>query len=194
MAQTDDYDQPFRVTRRTRMDTRGINNARWSPLLCVLVALTGIACQASPERTKNEADIVIGRILAPPEIKTEPGFTASVLVPPGFMYDPLQLMPRPDGTVWVNDDGGEPEGAAGTPRTGGFIWGIDQQGHVSTIVDATRMLPPTGADVAPDGFGKWGGQILTLSFPVAASQQRRSRGETAENFLVMAVDPLDFLY
>src|SRR5260370_34679911 len=54
----------------------------------------------------SEASRIVGRLLARPQTKAAPGFSTRIVVPPGDLYDPLQMMPRGD-QVWVNDDGGE---------------------------------------------------------------------------------------
>ena len=41
---------------------------------------------------KDEVKRLTDRLLAVPTIRTEPGFTASVLVKPGYLYDPVWLM------------------------------------------------------------------------------------------------------
>src|SRR6266568_1656131 len=58
-----------------------------------------------------------------PRIHTVPGLNATVVVPPGTMYDPLYVIPRPDGSVWVNDDGGV------SGERGGYVWVVDKNGH-----------------------------------------------------------------
>jgi hypothetical protein len=61
-----------------------------------------------PPPVRNELKRLTARLLTPPTLKPEPGFTARVLVPPGNVYDPLWMLPRGD-TIWINDDGGEEE-------------------------------------------------------------------------------------
>src|SRR5688500_5963615 len=54
----------------------------------------------------RELDRVLRRVMAPPQIRTEDGFSARVLLPPGEMYDPLFMRDHGD-TVWISDDGGQ---------------------------------------------------------------------------------------
>ena len=151
-------------------------------MVALLLALVATACGTRLPRG-SEADLLISRLLALPQIKTEAGFKAKIFVPPGHMYDPLQIMPREDGTMWVNDEGGAPYGPE-PPRTGGVIWKVDRRGKVSMLVDKTRMLPPEGAAVAPDDFGKWGGQIFITTYPAVQSDPA-----SGGNSVIMAVDP-----
>ena len=122
----------------------------------------------------REIDRVLETLLAPPMVQTAPGFSATVLVPPGELYDPLTMISRGD-VVWVNDDGG----------TGphGRIWEIDREGHVSVAVEAERMNASTGFDVAPPGFGDHGGRIFTLS------QQEFYGPGVRRNHVIEVVDP-----
>lgn len=96
-------------------------------------------------------------LLAPPPLKAEQGFAASIFVPPGRLFDPLSVIPRPDGTLWVNDDGD----VAG--MRGGDIWSVDAKGGVRHLIGPERLMPMTGFDVAPPGFGAWAGQIFTIA-------------------------------
>lgn len=92
--------------------------------------------------------------MSPPSIQTEAGFSATVLVPPGELYDPLTMIKHGD-VVWVNDDGGN--------GTGGRIWAIDKQGRVSDVIPKEELFPTIGFDIAPPGFGSYDGKILTFS-------------------------------
>lgn len=96
-------------------------------------------------------------MLTSPTITATAGVTATLVVPPGTMYDPLSVLPRPGRTLWINDDGG-----VSGPR-GGYVWTVDQRGRTGVLIDANRMMPSTGVDIAPKGFGAWGGQLFTLS-------------------------------
>src|SRR5258706_10402996 len=149
-------------------------------LAALLLAVT-VSCEqrsqpsAAPSAARErEVDRVLKITLAPPVIHTEPGFTATVLVPPGELYDPLTLIPH-NGVVWVNDDGG-------TGRHG-RIWAIDKQGGVSVAVSADRLLPSIGFDFAPDGFGAYAGKILTLS------QQEFYSAGARKSHIIQAFDP-----
>jgi hypothetical protein len=51
----------------------------------------------------SEAARVAARLLALPRIKATPEFTARIVVPPGDLYDPLQMVPRGD-QVCVNGE------------------------------------------------------------------------------------------
>ena len=120
--------------------------------LGVSVATLGLACETAPEpgtaRPEHEAastgpareiDQVLETLLVPPTIQTASGFRATVLVPPGELYDPLTMIPHGD-VVWVNDDGGT--------GPNGRIWDVDQQGRVSVVVAADRLNASTGFDIA----------------------------------------------
>jgi len=111
----------------------------------------------------TEAERVAARLLAAPKIKAAPGFTTRIVVPPGDLYDPLQMVPH-DDQVWVNDDGGE----AG--RGGGRLVAIDRLGKVSVIAAPDKMLPDVGMDVATENFGSFGGQIFLLTQPAAGEK------------------------
>ncbi|MGH6797244.1 MAG: hypothetical protein ACREDI_02530 [Roseiarcus sp.] len=123
--------------------------------------MAGMNLQASAE---TEAQRVVARLLAPPVIKTAPGFSAEVLVPPGQLYDPLFAFPH-DGAVWLTDDGGEAEGPAG--RTGSRVVSVDAHGHVSVIVPYTTTVPMIAGNFAPPGFGNLAGQLIMFSQPKA---------------------------
>ncbi len=111
---------------------------------------------------KDELKSLTDRLLASPTIHTESGFTASVLVPPGQLYDPLWMVSQ-NGEVWLNDDGGE-EGDKGSR-----IMAIGKDGALSVIVALGRSLPTTGFGIAPEGFGAFGGQLFTLAQPEVAA-------------------------
>lgn len=153
-------------------------------VLLGIAASAGVARQASPPQFPPAAipDVAAKGEGGPalyetPRIHTAPGLSATVVVPPGTMYDPLYVIPRPDGSVWINDDGG----VAG--KRGGYVWLVDSKGRVSPLVDASRMLPATGFDIAPRSFGKLGGQLLTLSTPSA------QRIATRQNHIIESVPP-----
>jgi hypothetical protein len=125
----------------------------------------------------HEAQLVVNRLLAPPSISTEPGFTARLLVPPGELYDPLFMVPRGNNTVWMNDDGKEigPHGSR--------ILEFSLDGKFSVLVGADKLLPVTGIDVAPADFGNFGGQIFTLAQPTV-----QMPGAIA-NHIIQRIDP-----
>ncbi|MFI5397959.1 MAG: hypothetical protein ACHQ9S_20670 [Candidatus Binatia bacterium] len=120
-------------------------------LLLILAGLTPAAVGVETELQKLER-----RLLTPPAIQVEPGFTARVIVPPGQLYDPAWMRPHGE-VVWVNDDGGE-EG-----DKGGRIVAVDRSGGIVPVADLGTLLPVVGFDVAPDGFGAYGGDIFTLA-------------------------------
>ena len=132
----------------------------------------------SNQSPKREIERILDTTLAPPAITAETGFTAEVLVPPGELYDPLQMVVH-DGAVWLNDDGGENE----TRQKGSRILAIDDTGKVTTVVGLDRMLPVVGFDVAPAGFGQYGGQLFTL-----AQAQATSAGTSAPH-IIQVVNP-----
>jgi len=127
--------------------------ARIAKLVAQLLAIAGgIAAAATASAVGREAQLVIGRVLAPPVIKAEPGFSAKLLVPPGELYDPLFMVPR-DGTVWMNDDGKAADGH------GSRILSLTPDAKISVLMGADKLLPVTGFDVVPDNFGKYAGQM-----------------------------------
>lgn len=127
-------------------------------VLLLVISQLGRAPLALANPVGHEAQAVIDRLLAPPTITTEPEFSATLLVPPGELYDPLFMVPRGD-TVWMNDDGKE-IGAHGS-RILEFTLG----GKISVLFDADKLLPTTGLDVAPADFGSYGGEIFTIAQP-----------------------------
>jgi len=133
--------------------------ARIAKLVAQLLAIAGgIAAAATASAVGREAQLVIGRVLAPPVIKAEPGFSAKLLVPPGELYDPLFMVPR-DGTVWMNDDGKAADGH------GSRILSLTPDAKISVLMGADKLLPVTGFDVVPDNFGKYAGQIFSIAQP-----------------------------
>lgn len=124
----------------------------------------------------EELQKLIDRLLAPPTIQVESGFTARVLVPPGQLYDPLFMLPR-DDAVWMNDDGGEEK------DRGSRILSVNGEGEVSVLAGIGKLSPVTGFDVAPEGFGEFAGQIFTLAQAKVAVE-----GATA-NHIIQRVNP-----
>ena len=124
----------------------------------------------------REAQLVVDRLLAPPSISTQPGFTARLLVPPGELYDPLFMVPR-GNAVWMNDDGKE-DGPHGSR-----ILTFTLDGKFSVLVGADKLLPATGLDVAPADFGNYGGQIFTIAQPAV-----QMPGAIANHF-IQRIDP-----
>jgi hypothetical protein len=117
-------------------------------MLIMAVSLTAFAAG----QRGTEASRVTNRLLAMPAIKAAPGFTAKIVVPPGELYDPLQMVPHGEA-VWVNDDGGE------TEKGGGRLVAVDQRGKVSVLALPDSMLPDVGMDVATENFGPYGGRF-----------------------------------
>jgi hypothetical protein len=111
----------------------------------------------------TEAARVIDRLLAMPPIKAVPRFSVRTVVPPGDLFDPLQMVPH-DGQVWVNDDGGE------SAKGGGRLMSVDMLGKVSLLASPDNMLPDVGMDVAVENFGPYGGQLFLLTQPVKGEQ------------------------
>jgi len=140
----------------------------WGTMLSSVMVSSGMA----EEETKR----VVDRILEPPKVQAETGFTAKVLIPPGQLYDPLFMLPR-ENTVWLNDDGGEEEGK------GSRLLAVDQTGNMSPVVGLGKILTMVGFDIAPPSFGEWAGQVFVLTQPKEAMP-----GALA-NHLIQRLDP-----
>ncbi len=154
-----------------------------TPALRLLTAFAFLS-SASQALGGDELDRVIGRLLAAPKIEAAPGFRATVLVPPGELYDPLFMIPR-KGEVWLTDDGGEEEGPAGERDTGSRIVAVDPRGKVSVVVGADHTVPMIAAAFAPPGFGKYAGQLLVFS-------QARTGWEGAfQSHIIQRLDPAE---
>ncbi len=132
-------------------------------VLGAILATTSSPPAVAAGANGTEAQRVAARLLAVPQIKAAPGFTTRIVVPPGDLYDPLQMVPHGD-KVWVNDDGGE----AG--KGGGRLVAVDQLGKVSVIAAPDKMLPDVGMDMATENFGPFGGQIFLLTQPAAGEK------------------------
>jgi len=120
---------------------------------------------------------VLSKLLAPPKIEAEAGFKAQLLVPPGQLYDPLFMILRPNGTIWLNDDGGEEN------ETGSRIMAVTRDGKVSVVVGLGKLLPVTGVGLAPSGFGKYAGMLVTIAQPKVGA------GGAVENHVIQTIDP-----
>lgn len=120
---------------------------------------------------------MLTRLLAPPTIHGEAGFKAHLLVPPGQLYDPLFMIPRRNGMVWLNDDGGEED------ESGSRILAVTREGKVSVVVGLGKLLPVTGVDLAPSGFGKYAGLLVTIAQPKVGAE-----GAVA-NHVIQTIDP-----
>lgn len=140
------------------------------------MACLGLSVMALPIAAQDELDRVLERLMAAPNIEVEDGFTVRVLIPPGQLYDPL-FMRDHDGTIWMNDDGGE-EGDKASK-----IVAIDPQGRISTVVALGRLLPVTGFDIAPVSFGRYQGQLFSLA------QARVAFPGVARKHIIQRIDP-----
>jgi len=100
----------------------------------------------------------VDRLMAPPPVQGTTGFTATTVVAPGTVSDPLVLVPRGEG-AWLNDGGGE------DGERGGEILAVTGDGQVSRVFDTGRTRPTASMAVAPEGYGALGGQLFTVSQP-----------------------------
>ena len=147
---------------------------RW----CIIVGLLLNIFMVATVDAEDELQALLDRVMAY-KIKPAAGFTATVIVPPGQLYDPLVMHLHGD-TVWLNDDGKE-EGDKGSR-----LLSINQQGKVSVLVDANKMLPiSAGFDIAPEDFGTFGGQVFALSQPKIGDKGG------LENYVIQRLDPRD---
>ena len=122
--------------------------------------MTASAAAIAAGHDETEASRVTHRLLAAPRIMAVPGFNARLVVPPGELYDPLQMAPRRE-QVLVNDDGAQED------EGGGRLVAIDSMGAVSVIAGPKKMLPDVGMDVATESFGPFGGRVFLLTQPTA---------------------------
>jgi len=123
----------------------------------------------------HEAQAVINVLLAAPEVKTESGFNATMVIAPGELYDPLFMEPH-GNVVWMNDDGRATDGH------GSRLLATDPDGKISVLMGADKLLPVTGFDIAPQGFGNFGGQLFSIAQPTSAA-----KGATV-NHVIQRVD------
>ncbi len=130
----------------------------------------------SSAAAEREIDRVLGRLLAPPAIKTQPEFSARLLVPPGQLYDPLYMTPYGDGVLLADVGGQEGE-------RGGRLMSISATGEVRVLLGADRLLPIFAVDVAPRTFGGFGGQIFALA------QAYSGYAGAFENHQILRIDP-----
>ncbi len=144
----------------TRTPNRGLNSVP-QLLAALLIMLTGAAAIASgPDGTEAAPVTASAR---GPRITAAPGFSARLVVPPGELYDPLQMVPSGD-QVLVNDDGGKED------KGGGRLVAVDSMGAVTVVVGPKKMLPDVGMDVATEAFGPFGGQVFLLTQPAAGKK------------------------
>lgn len=145
-------------------------------LWCVVVQLVCSGLVVATVHAADELRAMLDRVMAH-DIKPAAGFSATVIVPPGQMYDPLVMHLHGDA-VWLNDDGKE-EGEKGSR-----LLAVDSQGKVSVLVDADKMLPiSAGFDIAPDDFGPFGGQVFALSQPKIGDKGGM------ENYVIQRIEP-----
>ena len=152
-----------------------VSTHRW--LLGLVLGCASVGMAAADDELKD----VIARMLAV-DIHAAPGFKTRMLVPPGELYDPLVMHPM-GAQVWLNDDGKEDQGEDGTSK-GSRLMAVDHSGKLAVLVDANKMLPVSaGFDLAPDGFGAYGGQVFALSQPRTGDQGGQ------ENYVMQRIDP-----
>lgn len=148
--------------------------SQWIRFACGF--LLGLMYVSSTSAEETEVQRLLKKLLAAPTIQTEAGFTAKLLVPPGQLYDPLFMRPQ-GNAVWLNDDGGEEK------ETGSRLLSLDPQGKITILAGLGKLLPVVGFDIAPEGFGSFGGQIFTL-----AQAKVKVEGAFA-NHIIQRVDP-----
>ena len=134
-----------------------------SKIIGWLVAAVGIGVMAvaivgAPKRHQQEFARVIAKLMEMTEITAAEGFVAKVIIPPGHVYDPLSSVPYGDGYL-LNDDGGV-EGEKGSR-----ILRVSMDGKIEVVVGLDKLEPITGVDVAPEGFGDFGGHLFVLTQP-----------------------------
>ncbi len=142
----------------------------------ILIAILSLGVFGTTVFADEEVKNLMERLMAAPTIEAAEGFGVEMLIPPGEFYDPLWLHAQGDA-IWLNDDGGE-EGEKGSK-----IVSINPDGHISNLVGLGRLLPVTGYDVAPAGFGEFAGHIYSI-----AQARVAAPGATA-NHVIQRVDP-----
>jgi len=152
-----------------------MKRARWIVTSCLSVLAAAIAMNAYARPLGHEAQAVINVLLAAPEVKTESGFNATMVIAPGELYDPLFMEPH-GNVVWMNDDGRATDGH------GSRLLATDPDGKISVLMGADKLLPVTGFDIAPQGFGNFGGQLFSIAQPTSAA-----KGATV-NHVIQRVD------
>lgn len=145
-------------------------------LLPALAACTLSALASTAAGGEREIERVLGRLLAPPALTAQVEFAARLLVPPGELYDPLYMAAHGDGAL-VADSGGQ------DGERGGRLLSIDGTGKVAVLAGADKLLPIFAVDVAPRGFGSFGGQLFALA------QVRAGYAGAIENHQIIRIDP-----
>jgi hypothetical protein len=141
-------------------------------LVLVHILVLGCACTIA----SADPHSVIEKLFAPPDIEVAPGLSARLLIAPGTLYDPLIMLPMGEAT-WLNDDGGEEK------DKGSRLLSISPSGEISILADIGKLLPTVGFDIAPDGFGRYGGEVFSLAQPKVAMPGALS------NHVVQRIEP-----
>ncbi len=149
----------------------------------VLFGVLPVLCSAA-ETASSEAQRVMDKMMALPEIVAVEGFSANPFIDTGHFYDPLfmrdwviqdRAMQKQGKRVLVNDDGGA-EGDKGSR-----ILSFDAKGNIEVEIDIKKLPPVVGFDIAPAGFGKVAGQFVVLS------QEKTGFDAALKNHLVQAI-------
>ncbi len=140
-------------------------------ICCLLASLSWRGVHAT-----EPLQSVVARLTAPPVITAQSGFAAQLLVPPGQLYDPLVMLPVGQ-VMWLNDDGGQED------DKGSRLLAVDARGGIRVLADIGKLLPTVGYDIAPAGFGAYGGQVFSLAQPKVAME-----GALA-NHIIQRIEP-----
>lgn len=117
--------------------------------------------QQSGKYSQREIDRLLDILFALPEVKTAPGISVEVLIPPGQIYDPLWMDYHDDGRIWVSDDGLEVG-----EKFGSMVISFDTDGsNIIWEMGPDQTSPSVDHALAPEGWGKYGGMILLTSQP-----------------------------
>jgi hypothetical protein len=140
-------------------------------ICCLLVSLSWHGVRAT-----ESLQFAVARLTAPPAIKTQSGFSAQLILPPGQRDDPLVM--RPAGQVmWLNDDRGQED------DKGSRLLAVDARGGIRALADMGKLLPSVGYDIAPAGFGAYGGQVFSIAQPKVAMEGARA------NPIIQRIEP-----
>lgn len=168
-----------RGDRRCTEGVEGTGRRLWVLLALATVGAYSLAAAAQEPpgaEAEDETRALLARLMASPPLRGEAGFRTEMLIPPGRLFDPLWMHLQGDA-VWMNDDGGE-EGDKGSQ-----IVRVRRDGSFDILVGLGRLLPTTGFDLAPPGFGDYAGRI------VAIAQARVSAPGATANHVIQQVDP-----